>query len=283
MPELPEVERYRRYLRESVLDQPIRKVEAFNEGRMLPGGLERLQQVMEGQRLTHFDRIGKYLFPHLDNGTVMLWHFGMSGRPVFYHESADIPKYERIRFSFDDGYRLAFSSLRKFSRLEVGESVAAFQQAKKLGQDAMEISQEDFVTALSRKKTRIKPALLEQKHFAGVGNWIADEMLFQANIHPEVRCQEVGELGLRHLYLAMQEILQTAISHEADYNTFPKHFMVISRWGEAEGCPRCGGELTKLVVGGRGTYICETCLASTIDFHQNQHQSREGTNDHRHR
>jgi formamidopyrimidine-DNA glycosylase len=261
MPELPEVERYRQYLRKAILDLPIREVETFNHGRMLPGGLEALREQVLGERVNSLSRIGKYLFLHLSNGQVMLWHFGMSGRPVFYHEGAEIPKYERIRFSFDGGYRLAFGSLRKFSRLELSDSVASFRQQKKLGVDALEIEEADFVAALQQKKSLIKAALLEQKHFAGVGNWIADEMLFQANVHPERRCFALSREELGRLHAVMGDILQTALDHDADYNRFPPHFMVISRWGEAEGCPRCGGELTRTVVGGRGTYTCEACLA----------------------
>lgn len=259
MPELPEVELYRREFERVALHQTIRAIDTDNEGRMLPDGLDKLREVAIGHQMVETERIGKYLFIRL--GSVerwLMWHFGLTGSFTYYQEEAMRHRFARIVFTFDSGWKLSFNSMRKFSRLEITDSVAAYQQRKKIGPDAQRISREDFAQVLQKKTTLLKPALLEQKKFAGIGNWIADEMLHRVQVHPEIRCHEVGTETYHALYDALQDIIQVAIDYGADYETFPAHFLIRVR-EEGGHCPRCERELTRIVVGGRGTYLCETC------------------------
>ncbi|MEM9985958.1 MAG: zinc finger domain-containing protein, partial [Bacteroidota bacterium] len=157
-------------------------------------------------------------------------------------------------------WTLSFNSLRKFSRLELVEDIPSYQKQKKLGPDATLISKEEFADALLKKGTQIKPALLQQKHFAGIGNWIADEMLHWVQIHPEARCKTISREQYYDLHAALQEIIQVTLDYGGDYGSFPPKFMVRVR-EDGGSCPRCDDELTRLVVGGRGTYICNRCQA----------------------
>jgi formamidopyrimidine-DNA glycosylase len=259
MPELPEVELYRREFEKVALHQTIRQIETENEGRMLPDGLDKLREVAVGHQMLETDRIGKYLFIRL--GSVdqwLMWHFGLTGSFTYYQDEAMRHRFARIFFTLDHGWKLSFNSMRKFSRLEITESVEAYQQKKKIGPDATQISVEAFTQTLQKKTTQIKPALLEQKKFAGIGNWIADEMLHRVQVHPEQRCHEIEAETYHALHEALQDIIQVAIDYGADYETFPEHFLIRVR-EEGGHCPRCSRELIRLVVGGRGTYICETC------------------------
>lgn len=261
MPELPEVELYRRYVDGTSLAQRIVEVRTENEGRMLPQGKELIQNTSVGKTFSHTSRVGKFLFLHLDNGKILMWHFGLTGAPVYYRNAEDRPRFERIVFDFDNGFHLAFNCSRKFGRLELTDDVEKYREEKNLGKDAMEITSEEFTQPLSRKKTMIKPALLEQKHFAGIGNWIADEMLFQTKIHPETRCNDLSATQLEQLFTSMRSIIHTAIDHESHYQDFPNEYLVINR-KDGGSCPDCGNELIRIVVGGRGTYICTTCQVS---------------------
>lgn len=263
MPELPEVELYRRQFEEVALDQVIKAVETENEGRMVPSGLENLRKTTVGKAMVETERIGKYLFVRLsDGGPWLMWHFGLTGSFTYYQDEEMQHRFARIFFHFENGWILSFNSMRKFSRLEITDSLEAYQKKKKLGQDAGRISLEDFTQALQSKTMQIKPALLEQKKFAGVGNWMADEMLLWTRLHPETRCNEIDTEAYHHLHAALQEIIQTAIDYGAYYESFPEKYLVRVR-EDGGHCPRCDRELTRLVVGGRGTYICENCQGSS--------------------
>ncbi|MEO0469351.1 MAG: DNA-formamidopyrimidine glycosylase family protein [Bacteroidota bacterium] len=261
MPELPEVEHYRLYLQESALNQKIVSVETENEGRMLKVPLAEIRDGSVGESFTDTDRIGKYLFLKSSGGKWLMWHFGLTGQPVYYHGSSPPPKYQRILFRFDNGYQLAFACLRKFGRLDLADDVESYRIKNKIGQDAMHIPVADFVQALSKKRIAIKTALLQQKKFAGVGNWIADEMLFQTSLHPETPSNAHSPEQLAALHESMQEIIATAITEGGKQN-FPDHYLVKVR-KDGESCPTCETELTRLVVGGRGTYICDRCQPGT--------------------
>ncbi|MEL6653559.1 MAG: DNA-formamidopyrimidine glycosylase family protein [Bacteroidota bacterium] len=259
MPELPEVEGYRRYVEGTALDQTITAVEAINEGRMLRNvGLKALREASVGERFVSTSRIGKFLFLHLSNEKIQMWHFGLTGEPVYYQSAEERPRFTRLIFHFDSGFQLAFNCLRKFGRLDLLDDIPTYQKQNKLGPDATQIREEDFIAALQNRKTMIKPALLQQKHFAGIGNWIADEMLFQIKLHPETRCHEVRPEQYKAMYKVMQEILETAINLDAHYKEFPDHFMVERRWQKGC-CPIHNVPLQRIVVGGRGTFFCPIC------------------------
>ena len=259
MPELPEVELYRREFEKVALNQTIREIETENEGRMLPAGLDTLRELAIGHQLVETDRIGKYLFIRLCSvDQWLMWHFGLTGSFTYYQDEAMKHRFARIFFTFDNGWKLSLNSMRKFSRLEITDSVEAYQAKKKIGPDATRISAEDFTEVLQKKTMVIKSALLEQKKFAGVGNWIADEMLHRVQVHPEQRCHQIEAETYHQLHAALQDIIQVAIDYGADYENFPEHFLIRVR-EEGGQCPRCDRELIRFVVGGRGTYICETC------------------------
>ncbi|MFK7925025.1 MAG: Fpg/Nei family DNA glycosylase [Bacteroidia bacterium] len=259
MPELPEVEGYRRYVEGTAMNQTITAVEAINEGRMLRGiPLQTFRDASVGERFVKTSRIGKFLFMHLSNNKIQMWHFGLTGEPIYYQAAEEKPRFARFIFHFDSGFQLGFNCMRKFGRLDLLDDIEAYQKKNKLGPDATQIGESAFIAALQGRKTMIKPALLQQQHFAGIGNWIADEMLFQINLHPETRCFAVSEAQYKALYLVMQEILDTAINLDAHYKEFPAHFMVERRWKKGA-CPRHETPLERIVVGGRGTFICRKC------------------------
>lgn len=258
MPELPEVEGYRKYLTATAMHQRIVSAHSDNEGRMLADGMEALRKATVGKSIIGTDRVGKYLFLKLAEENWMMWHFGLTGAPAYYTEVEASPRFTRIWFELESGHFLGFVSMRKFSRLRLTHSVADFQKAYKIGPDALQAPVEHFVRGLQKRKLAIKTALLDQKLVAGIGNWIADEMLYQARIYPEVPCYQLGEEQLIQLHSLMQEIMQTAIRREAHYDDFPAHFMVPARWAKGD-CPACGTKLVRIVVGGRGTFYCPSC------------------------
>ena len=260
MPELPEVEAYRLYVEEALFESPIQKVELHRE-KVMKSDWQEFKKQTQGQRFIATKRIGKYLFMQVENKKWVLFHFGMTGKPEFYQSNEVQPKHSRLIIHFESGLKLAFVCMRLFGRVELVDSIEQYQKEHQLGVDALEVSKKDFAAYLSSRKAAVKTVLLHQKGFAGVGNWIADEVLFQSGIHPEIRAHQLSEQQVERIYQDLQDVLRISVEKKANYHAFPDYFMVKERWGEGN-CPKCGEELKRIVVGGRGTYLCENEQAS---------------------
>ena len=259
MPELPEVENYRLYFNETSLNQ---KVTAISEcdSKVLAVTPEAIEEALVGHHFTHTDRIGKYMFAHSSSGQILHLHFGMTGDLGYFHDPSLQPRFTRFLIHFENGYHLSYIDPRKFGNIDLLEDIETYRTAKKIGVDATQITKEAFVQSFARRKGPIKPVLLQQKDYAGVGNWIADEMLFQAKVHPEAKCPTVSQEKLELLYDAMQDILQKAIKRNTNYGNYAPEFFANQRIDDGL-CPIHNCAVERLVVGGRGTYICPQCQA----------------------
>lgn len=269
MPELPEVETYRRFIHEIAVGQTIAAFEV-NDAHVLATPEDLLRPALVGRRIINTSRLGKNCFLELDNGQVLVLHFGMTGDIGAYRDPADTPRFTRVALHLaDSGLVLAFIDPRKFGRIRLADSIAAHQKSKKLGPDALEITAAELQQKLQRRKTLLKPLLLDQAITAGLGNWIVDEVLFQAKIHPERLGSSLSEKEFALLRAAIQEVLTTAIAHEANYQDFPRKFLIHAReWYEPAVagsdvhtfCPRHAKvKIDKYYVGGRATYVCHKC------------------------
>lgn len=260
MPELPEVENYRYYLESTILGQQISKVQVYDD-KVLACPEDRLSQLLENTEVLDTERIGKYLFLSLSSQKVLVLHFGMTGSLEFVAEEAALPRFTRVAFFTGQGV-LAYVCPRKFGRLYISDSISAFCKARKLSKDASKLSLKEFSHNLEGRKTAIKTALLNQSIAAGVGNWIADELLFHAQIHPKTRVNTLSEQALERIYHSMQKVIHTAIEHQANYDAFPEDYLIHRRgWTEHSGntCGKCGSETLYFKVGGRATYSCPKC------------------------
>ncbi|MCC2546493.1 DNA-formamidopyrimidine glycosylase [Hymenobacter sp. BT175] len=270
MPELPEVETYRRFINELAVGQTIAAVQV-NDAHVLATPEDQLRAGLLGRTITGTSRLGKNCFLELDNGRVLVLHFGMTGDVSAYRDEPDTPRFTRVALHLEDsGLRLAFIDPRKFGRIRLADSVAAHQQAKKLGTDALDITAAELQQKLARRKTLLKPLLLDQGITAGLGNWIVDEVLFQARIHPERLGASLSDKEFKALHAAIQLVLSTAINQEATYRQFPSSFLIHAREWDTSATPTSGDAHTfcprhskvrieKYYVGGRATYTCSRC------------------------
>lgn len=268
MPELPEVETYRRFLDDLVVQHTITSFEV-RDAHVLGTDEDTLRHALVGRTVAGTRRLGKNCFLLLDDGQVLVLHFGMTGDVGAYRDDADAPRFTRVALHLDSGLRAAFIDPRKFGRIRLAESVEAYQQAKKLGPDALDITAGQLREKLSRRKTILKPLLLDQSITAGLGNWIVDEVLFQAKIHPERKADSLQAKEFDRLHAAIQLVLDTAIRHEATYRDFPATFLIHAReWDDSatpgtdkhQFCPRHPKTaIVKSYVGGRATYTCPRC------------------------
>lgn len=265
MPELPEVEIYRQYLEASALHQPIESLDV-EDLKLLTTDLPTLHERLAGRSFTGTRRVGKNLFVFTDDPAVTLrMHFGMTGDLVYYHASLDRPRHARIVFHFRNGFNLGFICPRKFERIGLVPDIDTYLHQKKIGTDGLEITLSELTARIRPRKAPVKPVLMDQRTVAGLGNWIVDEVLFQARIHPEHPAHTLTDTHLSALHDAIRLVLQTAIRHEARYRDFPHEFLIhVRQWDDYpyddlqayKFCPRCNTEIARTEVGGRTTYFC---------------------------
>lgn len=267
MPELPEVETYRRYLEATSLYQPISDV-YVEDTKLLTTDYDTLAHTLRQRQLVGTRRVGKNLFVATDSPHWLHLHFGMTGDLAYFRGDEDTPRFARVVFKFANGFRLGFLCPRKFERVGLVQDVEAYLSHKGIGTDAIEISTEALAQALQRKKAPIKPVLLDQSTVAGIGNWIVDEVLFQACVHPEQRANTLSISQVSDIRRAIELVLHTAIEHEAQYEYFPANFVIHAReWAvspypndyQHRQCPRCQQGIAQSRVGGRATYFCPSC------------------------
>lgn len=265
MPELPEVEIRRQYLESTALHQPIDFVEV-EDPKLLTTDFNTLNEQLAGRSFMGTRRVGKNLFVYTDAPNVIVrLHFGMTGDLAYYHASLDRPRFARIVFHFARGFNLGFLCPRKFERVGLVDDIDAWLTQKKIGPDGLVITADELATRIRRKKALIKPVLLDQSVVAGLGNWIVDEVLFQAFIHPERMANTLTDEELLRLHSAVRLVLETAIRYEANYRDFPTSFLIHAReWDTSphddveahKVCPRCGTPIERITVGGRTTFFC---------------------------
>jgi len=252
MPELPEVETFKKYIDGTSLDQKIVGVECADH-RLLKKEIELFKSSLIGQAFTETYRVGKYLFLKTTGKQTVVMHFGMTGRPAYYYGTEARPKYAHIIYQFSNGYFLGFQNRRKFGWNDLTESIEDYQRQVGLSTDARDLTFEAFVESLQKRRTAIKPVLMDQSVTAGIGNWMADEIFYQAQIHPQKKVDQVSEAELKLIFDIMKEVIETAIQEEAVYQNFPTHYFIHIRKEGAQ-CHHTASNIEKITVGGRSTY-----------------------------
>lgn len=253
MPELIEVETYRRQAEQSV-GRRIAGVPVVDELGLRGQDPGAVRNELVGSTVLSTDRIGKLLLLATD-GPVLGLRFGMTGRLLVdggaeitrleYGAAGDEPRWDRFVLRFDDGGDLRVRDPRRLG------GVVLDPDTSRLGPDAASISAPDLAAALSGSRTALKARLLDQRRIAGLGNLLVDETLWRAGLDPERRCDRVsaGEVDL--LAAAIRSTI-TELSARGGSHTGDLH--AARRAGAY--CPADGAPLDRLRVGGRTTYRC---------------------------
>lgn len=256
MPELPEVETYRRYFAKHALHQRIARVEVRDERILGEIRKETFAKKLRGREFKSARRHGKHLFA--DAGEVWLHlHFGMTGDLAYYTDRSKEPRFAKIVFVFDGGGQLAFEDMRLFGLADLVESPDDYITAKGLGADPLDPSFtfKRFSELIERRKGAMKSLLMTQEILAGIGNLYADETLFQVGIHPRRPVDKLKDAEKRAVYTTMRRILRDVIAAHDRGAEWPNRYLSQHR-EEGDRCPKCGGTIKRTVVFGRTTYFC---------------------------
>jgi formamidopyrimidine-DNA glycosylase len=289
MPELPEVETIRIGLSQLL---PAKQVtsEWHDWPKGFPNAPTDVEQFLVGATITDVRRRAKVLLIDLDTEYTLVIHLKMTGQLVFRSPGAsfgaghpneslvgDLPdRSTRVVLTFTDGSKLFFNDQRKFGWMRLLPTVAVEELDffKKVGPEplAADFTAQDFSERLQRRaKSGVKAVLLDQTVIAGIGNIYADESLWGARLHPEIKVQDVPTQQLVALYDALITVLRLSIEKggstdknyvnaegkRGSYLTFANVFR-----REGQPCPRCGTTIIKTRVAGRGTHTCPHCQPS---------------------
>jgi formamidopyrimidine-DNA glycosylase len=256
MPELPDVEVYRRHLEAHALGRVVARVELRDGLRMLEGvSAAQLRRALEGRPLDATRRLGKYLFAHVADDGWLLFHFGMTGR-LRYGSDEEDAAHNVLLLHFADGGALAYNSRRRLGRFGVVDDPQAYAAAKRLGPDALGLDEAGFLRRLEGRSGAVKGVLMNQAVVAGIGNVYSDELLYQAGIHPQTPLDRIDDAGRRALYRALGAVLTTAIDRGAAPERLPDDWLTPRRGRRNARCPACDAPLRRISVGGRSGYFC---------------------------
>lgn len=251
MPELPEVEVFKRFLDATPLHRETAHA-MVPSSRVLRCAPSTLRCNLDGYRLTECRRHGKHLFSAISNGQWLEMHFGMTGSVQAYRRPEREPDHVLLRLDIADGWHLAYPDTRLLGKLDVVDDLG-------LGPDAMALAAEEFHEVLAGRRGMIKPTLMNQNVIASLGNVWTDEILFQAGLHPETPIPELGKRRLGELFTTVRRVLELGIEHGAEPAEMPSSFLLLRRQEGAD-CPRgCGGKVRRITVAGRAGYYCPRC------------------------
>ena len=282
MPELPEVEIARRLIADLALGRRIVGVDDADTFVCRPHSPGELRAALTGRILTAAYRRGKTIWcetsgtdgsagpgPRGPRGPDLGIHLGMSGRIVvtakdgWVAEGGDPPgrdaqprraEWDRFTLEFADGGRLALFDKRRLGRIVLNPDIDA------LGPDAAEVTPAQFRALISKGTIAVKARLLDQSKIAGIGNLLADEILWQAKISPGTPVNRLQRKDVDRLYRALRSVLAAALATGGGAHTGD----VIAARRPGGSCPRCGAEMVHGTVGGRSTWWCSREQAASF-------------------
>ncbi|MGW0846069.1 Fpg/Nei family DNA glycosylase [Streptomyces sp. NPDC002787] len=257
MPELPDVEGFRKVLESCAKGRVIQRVDVRDPGVLRGVSARRLRDALEGRRFTAPERHGKWLLARTGGPTVML-HFGMTGQLVCCRPDDEVEAHDRVLFTVARDRQLRYRDQRKLQGLWLADDES--EVARLLGRqgpDAMAVNRAEFEAALSARRGSVKTALTDQSVLAGLGNLLADEILWRAGLRPTSRASDLTEADRRRLYTHMRRTLRSAVT--AGRVPPRDSWLTGHRDDPVPVCPRCGTPLRRSRTAGRGTVWCPRC------------------------
>lgn len=281
MPELPEVECVRLYIDNTFKDKVIKSIYIDKKDHIVfdHGTPAQIRKALQGRRVKGVGRKGKFFWIELDSKPWLIIHFGMTGNAAVFKDHAflkiwdveekdkkswlakkeqkkieKIPPYCKLLIEFSDGSKLAFSDPRRFGRIRLSTNPLQDKPISEMGPDPLEEfpSVKALQKLFHKRRAPIKTLLLDQRYFAGVGNWIADEILFQSNLSPHRAVNSLSVKEIACLRKKTLSIIKLAVKLNADYTRYPDDWLFHDRWSKGtEAYTSRGYEIRHDTIGGR--------------------------------
>jgi len=267
MPELPEMENYRRILNQKLAGQRITAIE-INREKSINVVPSLFIQTVKMQKIVTISRRGKHLLFHLQNGHVLLLHL-MLGGWMYYGTADDKPNRTiQVRLSFGQNH-LYFIGLR-LGYLHLFSEADVLQQLSHLGPEPLddEFSLQQFLNLLGEKRGGIKAKLIDQEFIAGIGNCYSDEICYHAKLLPKKKIEDMQNEERVQLFHSMKQVLINALNHggymenplfQGDSLTGQYNNLCLVYDREGEICGRCGSQIIKEMISSRKSFYCPNC------------------------
>ncbi|WP_227765339.1 DNA-formamidopyrimidine glycosylase [Zhaonella formicivorans] len=272
MPELPEVETVRRSLEKRLVGRTIRQVNIYMPKIIKIPEPKLFARFLEGQTIVDLQRRGKYLLFCLASGYVWVTHLRMTGQFIYSKQEEPLLKHTHLTFTLDNGHQLRYVDIRQFGTMYLlrPDEFKKVRGLRELGPEPLgeEFTLEELYKKLAGKKGKVKQLLLNQAFVAGIGNIYADEILFDAGLHPERGADTLSPEEIEQLYYSIRKMLELGIANrgttvrnyvdgDGRSGNFQELLKVYGRAGEP--CYRCGRPLIKQQVAGRSSCYCPNC------------------------
>ncbi|MGW7694142.1 Fpg/Nei family DNA glycosylase [Streptomyces asiaticus] len=257
MPELPDVEGFRRTLASCAQGRRVERAEVADPGVLHGVTAQRLKRDLKGRRFAAPRRHGKWLIAPTDGPTVVL-HFGMTGRLVCGADSEPAGRFQRVAFDLDDGHRLGYEDQRKLQGIWLAATDDDIDRIiGDQGPDALSLSRADLDRLLEGRRGRVKATLTDQAVIAGLGNLLGDEILWHARIHPLRPVNALTDDERDRLHTALREVLRASV--RAGQVPDDPDWLTGRRDDPDPHCPRCGNPLRRGRIAGRTSLWCPHC------------------------
>lgn len=264
MPELPEVETIKRELEKTIVGKKITGVYVHQPKVIREPSVEKFKKGVIGATFKNVLRKAKVLILELSNGKSLAIHLKMTGQLVYPGDG----KRSRLSFRLSGGKLLDFNDQRLFAEMRLLEDWRSLEFIQGLGPEPFDITSGQFREMLAKKKTKIKPLLMDQTFISGLGNLYAAEVLFRAKINPLRPAAGLSDKEKEGLFKEIKETLQEAIQHRGssvdqyvqvsgEPGNYVKYHKVYDR--QAKPCLVCKTAIKRISLAGRGTYFCPKC------------------------
>lgn len=243
-------------------------------------------EALAGKTVVGVGSQGKYFWLALSSPPHAVMHLGMTGwvqirgvqtgytryleRTKGHDAEAWPPRYWKFHLETEGGdpkVEVAFTDSRRFGRIRLvdcpGQDIRKHSPLVENGPDPV-VDRDVFTEAFLRQKMRsrhvpVKALLLDQSTVSGIGNWVGDEILYQAKLHPEQYCDDFSDADIATLYKAVRYVCQTAVDKLGDSDEFPADWLFKHRWGKGKkDSPTTlpsGDKITHITVGGRTSCV----------------------------
>jgi formamidopyrimidine-DNA glycosylase len=257
MPELPDVEGFRRALSKGLAGRRVVDVTVLDPGVLRNRTPSQFTRQLTGRQFAEPARTGKWLILPTDGPSVLI-HNGMTGRPSLADPGDEPDRYDRLVITTDDR-ELHYSDLRKLRGVwlaatepEVTDVIGPH------GHDAWPISVAAFIDAMHGRQGQLKPTLMDQKVIAGLGNMLSDEVCWRAHLHLASSIPNLTDDELTRLAGQLRQVLRAAV--RAGHIPRTRSWLNSRRdYPDPAPCPRCGTTICRTRIGGRTSLWCPRC------------------------
>ena len=259
MPELPEVETAARQLRAAAEGKRIVRLDLLHPSLQRRVSIAQVRR-LRGRRVDRVERRGKHQLIHLDSGDVIHVHFRMAGDwVVSTGPGGEPPRHARAFFALDDGSVVALVDPRALATIAIHLAGALPDLGLGPEPDDPAFTPAALGAALASRRAAIKPALLDQRVVAGVGNIYAAEALWLARVSPFAPASSLSRAALGRLVRGIRGALRAGIRRPGRY-AYAEEAGRLNVYGrEGEPCRRCRTPIERAVQAGRSTYWCPKC------------------------